>query len=321
MKSKPFTLLLLLFGLTAHTFAQTSFDGEIKNNSLAINASETIAATSYSDKSEVKIYDLVQGNLKTTIEGFINPRNIVFSPDGKELYITDSSLGYLLVYDTAAFKLLRKYPVGYGAFGTTLSQDGQQLYINNEAASTVTVLHPTTGDVGKIVVGFNQPRQGVKLSPDQKKLYVTNFGSDRITIVDVKTLKIVGEINGFKKIRAISISKNGKTLFAANSGSNELLVVNLSNKKITHRIPVGQDNYGATLSPDGKYVLSGNKEDDSVSVVDVKAKKTIHTIKGFKEPRQAIVFTKDGNYFYVLNSDLSIDKVSMDSYSIIQSIH
>ena len=41
------------------------------------------------------------------------------------------------------------------------------------------------------------------------------------TIVDTQTDKIEGEIAGFNKIRAISVTADGKTLFAANSGSNE----------------------------------------------------------------------------------------------------
>ncbi len=296
------------------------FDGAIKNNSLAVSPDEKTAVASYSDSTQIKIYDLDKGSLKTTIKGFVNPRNILFSPDGKLLYITDSSHGYLMAYDAATFQLIEKFPVGYGAFGTTISDDGRRIFINNEAASTVTVLNVANHEADTVIRGFHQPRQGVKLNPENTKLYVTNFENDHITIVDVKTLKTEGEVKGFNKIRAISISKDGKTLYAANSGSSELLVVDVAGKKITQRIPVGKDNYGASLSPDGKFLLSGNKVDNTVSVVDVKTYKNIQTIKGFKEPRQAIVFSKDGKFFYVLNNDLSLDKVSMANYKIVESM-
>ena len=320
MKTLTFQLFLITMIFAQGLFAQKPFDASIKNNSLAISPDEKIAVVSYSDSTKIKVYDLSAAVLKTTIKDFINPRNILFSPDGKFLYITDSSLGYLMVYDTKTFELLKKYPVGYSAFGTAISSNGQQLFVNNEAASTVTVINPIKSEIDTVISGFHQPRQGVKLNADNTKLYVTNFGNDHITVVDAKTFKIEGEIEGFDKIRAISISNDGSTLYAANSGSNELLIVDLTSKKMTQRISVGKDNYGASLSPDGSLVLSGNKVDNTVSVVDVKNHKNIYTIKGFKEPRQAIVFSKDGKFFYVLNNDLSVDKVRMEDYKIIRSM-
>ena len=68
----------------------------------------------------------------------------------------------------------------------------------------------------------------MRLSPDGAKLYVTNFLGDKVTIVDTQTDKIEGEITGFNKIRAISVTADGKTLFAANSGSNDIAVVDIA---------------------------------------------------------------------------------------------
>ena len=45
------------------------------------------------------------------------------------------------------------------------------------------------------------------------------------------------------------------------------------------------------------------------------------TINGFKEPRQAIVFTHDGQYAYVLNVDLSISKLDLNSKKIVQTFN
>ena len=97
MKSLRFKISLIVLSFTIKAFAQVPFDGDIKNNSLAVSPDEKIAVASYSDSTEIKIYDLSKAELKTTIKGFVNPRNILFSPDGKLIYITDRSLGYLMV--------------------------------------------------------------------------------------------------------------------------------------------------------------------------------------------------------------------------------
>ncbi len=80
-----------------------------------------------------------------------------------------------------------------------------------------------------------------------------------------------------------------------------MAVVDLAKREIVERIPVGKDPYGAALTPDGRFVYSGNKADNSLSVIDTGTRKVVATIPGFQEPRQAIVFTKDGKTAYVLN--------------------
>ena len=44
------------------------------------------------------------------------------------------------------------------------------------------------------------------------------------------------------------------------------------------------------------------------------------TIAGFKQPRQAIVFTRDGKTAYVLNEDLSISKVERAGQRIVATV-
>lgn len=289
--------------------ARWTFDGSIHNNSLAVSPDERTAVVSYSERPDVIVYDLATGKVRAVLNGFVTPRNIVFSPAGDRFYVSDSSLGTVDVIDTATLKTVSSVPAGAGAFGTTLSKDGSTLYINNQAASPVTRYDLAMQQPRAVVTGFAQPRQGVRLSPDGKALYVTNFLGDKITIVDTATDKITGEIKGFDKLRAISVTADGKTIFAANSGSNTIAVVDVEKRAITTTVAVGKDPYGAALSPDGQFVYAGNLGDNTVSLISVATQKVVATITGFKEPRQAIVFTRDGTLAYVLNEDLSVAKV------------
>ncbi len=300
--------------------AEAPFDADIKNNSLAVSPDEHLAAVSYSDEKHVIVYDLQTGKAIKTLEGYVTPRNIVFAPDGKRFFVSDSSLGTVNVVDAASFETVTRYPVGYGVFGTVLTADGRTLYANDEAASTVTAVDTTDGSAKAVIPGFSQPRQGIRLAPDGKEAFVTNFPGDKITVVDLATHKITGEITGFKALRAISITKDGKTLYAGNSGANEVAVVDLAKREIVERVPVGKDPYGAALTPDGKFVYSGNKADNSLSIIDTATRKVIGTITGFQEPRQAIVFTKDGKTAYVLNKDLSIAVVEAATSRIVRTL-
>lgn len=300
-------LAMLFITISLQAQAQQTFDGDIKNNSLATSPNETIAVACYSDAVKAKVYNIKTGKVIKNISGFINPRNIIFSPDGKIFYITNSGLGLQMAFNALTLKVVKTYPVGYGTFGRTTNKNGDLIFINSEATSTITVIDLVSKSVKKIITGFAQPRKGVKLNPDNTKLYVTNFANDKINVVDVVTLKIDTTISGFNKIRAIHITKDGNTLFSANSGTNSIKVVNVITGDIIKEISIGGDPYAASLSPDEKMHLSGNKMDNTLSVIDIESLTNIKNISGFKEPRQTIVFSKKAKQVYVLNNDLTVN--------------
>lgn len=83
---------------------------------------------------------------------------------------------------------------------------------------------------------------------------------------------------------------------------------------------MGREPYGATLSPDDKLLFASNKADNTIDVINVADHRVVKTIGGFKEPRQAIVFSHDGDQAYVLNRDLSIARVDVKTYTITDMI-
>src|SRR5215475_2484038 len=143
-----------------------TFDGAIHNNSLAVSPDETIAVASYSERPDVIVYDLRTGAVRAVLHGYVTPRNIVFEPSGNSFYISDSSLGRIDRVDSRSLKVLSNLAVGAGAFGTAISADGDTLYVNNEAASTVTRFDLAHERPDAVIPGFAQPRQGVRLTAD-----------------------------------------------------------------------------------------------------------------------------------------------------------
>src|SRR2546421_1168658 len=290
-----------------------SFDGQIENNSLALSPDEKLVVVSYSGTPQVVVYDLSGQKPPVVLGDFITPRNILFAPDGQYFYVSDSSLGEVLEIDAHTLEIVRRFAIGAGAFGTAITANGQTLFVNNEATSTVAVVDILSGLTVAVLTGFSQPRQGIKISADGKKVFVTNFGNDQVIVVDAAERKIVGRIGGFNKIRAISLTREGDVMYAANSGSNSIAVVDIASGAITKTIPVGRDPYGATLSADQKQLLTSSKLDGTLDIVDLGTDKITKSIKEFVEPRQALVYGRDGKTVYVLNRDLSIGVVDLPS--------
>ena len=92
--------------------ARVTFDGAIRNNSLALSPDESMAVVSYGERSDVIAYDLKSGMVRGTLSSFVTPRNIVSSPDGKVLYISDSSLGEVVKIASTTLKPLSSLPAG-----------------------------------------------------------------------------------------------------------------------------------------------------------------------------------------------------------------
>ena len=298
----------------------TAFDADITNNSLAVSPDEKTAVVSDSREKSLLVYDLAAGGLRKKIDGFGTPRNIVFINEGSQFVVSDSSLGTLRFYSTDDCTLQDEVVVGPGAFGTAVSPDGKTLYVNNQAHSSVTVVDLEARKPTDVITGFSRPRQGIKVSPDGKRVFVTNFEGDKVTVVDADSRQVLRELTGFSKIRGISVTADGNTLYAANSGRNSISVVDVRNGEVTNEIEVGREPYGAALSPDGTTLFASNKADNTIDVIDVTENTVVKTLNGFKEPRQAIVFSADQNRAYVLNRDLSIARVNVEDLSLTDTI-
>ncbi|WP_227793347.1 beta-propeller fold lactonase family protein [Paenibacillus guangzhouensis] len=295
------------------------FDGSITNNALAISPDEQTAVVSDSRVQSIRVYDLARGTLRKEIDGFVTPRNVVFVDGGKTFVVSDSTLGTLRFYDLKQLTLKDEVVVGPGAFGTAVSPDGRTLYVNNQAHSSVTIVDLEKRKPTAVIAGFAQPRQGIVMSPDGRYVFVTNFKGDKVSVVDAATNSIVREITGFEMIRGISVTKDG-ILYAANSGRDSISVVDIAQGKIISEVKVGREPYGAALSPDGKLLFASSKVDNTIDVITVSDYRVIKTIKGFLEPRQAIIFNRAGDVAYVLNRDLSISWVNVKDRVIMNTI-
>ena len=67
-------------------------------------------------------------------------------------------------------------------------------------------------------------------------------------------------------------------------------------------------------------MYSGNKADNTLTVIDTATHKPAGTIPGFDEPRQAIVFARQGAIAYVLNKDLSVAVVDLKEKKVTHTI-
>jgi YVTN family beta-propeller protein len=80
------------------------------------------------------IHTLAIGN------GLTSPQDVKLSPDGRTLYVADQLSGGLWEIDPVRFRVIGFLHTGAGAHGLYPSRDGQDMYVSNRAAGSVSVV-------------------------------------------------------------------------------------------------------------------------------------------------------------------------------------
>ncbi|MCB8962244.1 MAG: PKD domain-containing protein [Ardenticatenales bacterium] len=130
--------------------------------------------------------------------------DLVFSPDGETLYVTDRSgtADDLIVIDTAAFTVTARIPVGDDPWGVAISPDGSTVVVANEDDGTVSIIDTGTLTVVQTLqlnpaLGDGVFPRDVDISNDGTRAYVPsgNQGaSDAIYVIDLTTNTVAGSL-------------------------------------------------------------------------------------------------------------------------------
>lgn len=109
-------------------------------------------------------------------------------------------------------------------------------------------------------------------------LYVTNSESGDITVIDLDSLKVVGDIKVGAAVHGAAVQGDGRRLFTTIESNNTLRVINTATNKIEDTIKLtGRPNQCA-VTPDGRYVAVPIRDGNSVDIVDVAQSKVVKTL-------------------------------------------
>ncbi len=122
------------------------------------------------------------------------PNQVAISPNGKNVYVTNSDDGTVSQYDVRvggrlSLKRPPTVPAGAAPSGVAVSPDGNSVYLTNEGAGTVSQYDVGVG--GRLslkspaTVAADFDPIDVALTPDGRNAYVTNLDPDDISQYDV----------------------------------------------------------------------------------------------------------------------------------------
>lgn len=143
--------------------------------------------------NRLKIFDVFS---QSFIErGFIgnSPKEVAISPDGKRLFIANSTSNTVTVLDALTNNLVSTLSPGTTPKGIAISPDGTRVYVSNAGSANVRVIDAVNGtNLNTIAVGTTPA--GLSVSADGTKLYVANEGSNNVTVVNTANNAVITTI-------------------------------------------------------------------------------------------------------------------------------
>jgi YVTN family beta-propeller protein len=131
----------------------------------------------------------------------------------------------------------------------------------------------------------------------QNLLYVGNSRGDDISVIDLSSLKVIGNIKLGDRIHGVTAQPDGKRLFVTVESDHTLIIIDTSTLQTIGTVKVSGRPNQVAVTPDGKYAVVPIRDGDKVDIVDV-AKQEIVKSLPIKEPHNALS-TGSNRYIYV----------------------
>lgn len=139
----------------------------------------------------VWVVDTARRRAVTHISGLDRAHGLTVSPDGRQVWVADSSRNRVTVIDAARYRVVGHVPVGNLPWDVAFSPDGSRAYVTNANSDTVSVVDTAhrrvtrTVSVGHIPTGI--------LAGDDDAWVVNNTSSD-VSVIDVATLTVTATV-------------------------------------------------------------------------------------------------------------------------------
>jgi YVTN family beta-propeller protein len=136
-------------------------------------------------------------------------------------------------------------------------------------------------------------------SADNKNwlLYVGNSQANSVSIIDLVSLKEIGELTVGQHVHCVALTPDGRRLFTTSEIDHTLTISDTATKQIIATIKLPGKPNQCAVTPDGHYVTVPIRDGDSVAIVDTTRQKIVKVLP-VKEPHNTLNMGSN-RYIYV----------------------
>ena len=287
----------------------------------AVDPSATVAYVPGIVGGNVAMVDTSTFRLISAISGgTTNPYGVAATPDGSEVWVTESGTNTVSVITTSSNKITGTVVVGIYPHGIAITPDGKTAYVANTGPNTgpggsyvVSVIDVASQTVtGTIDVG--EAPQAVDVSPDGSLAFVTCAdGVYAITTSNGQVRKVPEPLH---QPHGVTVTPDGSHAWVTDSERDRVVVLTVSNLRTVGQIHVGRTPWNTAFSADGSTAYVTNANDDTVSVIDTGSQTVKSTIPLGSGTTTDTSGTTKGTTFTQLNHQPTAIELSPDGKNI-----
>jgi YVTN family beta-propeller protein len=142
-------------------------------------------------------------------------------------------------------------------------------------------------------------------------LYVGNSRGDDVSIVDLASLKVIGDIQVGKRVHCVALTPDGRRLFTTSEVDHTLIISDTATHKTIGTVPLPGKPNECAVTPDGRYVTVPIRDGDSVAIVDVNQQKIVKSLP-IKEPHNSVNMGSNRYMFVSSMGSHEIDVIDLE---------
>lgn len=186
------------------------------------------------------------------------------TPDGSQIYMTNSKSNTVSVIDIAGNSVITTVPVGAAPWGAAVTPDGSKVYVANNGDNSVSIIDTASYTVLNTIPVGTSP-WGLFINPSGTKAYVANSGSDTVSVIDINSEEVIATVNVESTPHWLTVTPDGRHVYVSNTGSNTVSVIETGTNTLIQNVTVGSNPEGICAFPDGSEVYVGT--DTTVTVI------------------------------------------------------
>ncbi|MBV9479397.1 MAG: beta-propeller fold lactonase family protein [Acidobacteria bacterium] len=138
-------------------------------------------------------------------------------------------------------------------------------------------------------------------------LYVGSSRGDEVSIVDMNSLKLVGDVKAGERVHGVCLEPSGQRLFLTVESDHTLRIVDTVSQKTVGVVKLSGKPNECAVTPNGKYVTVPIRDGGVVEIVDVPEQKVVKSLP-IKEPHNAL---NTGSNRFVYVSSMGSDEIDL----------
>ncbi|MBT8198356.1 MAG: YncE family protein [Acidimicrobiia bacterium] len=156
------------------------------------------------------------------------PKQVAFTPDGSELWVTLLAGRGFQVFDPLTGELLADVDLpDAGSVEVIFNRSGDRAFISQMETASVYEVDVRTRQIVRRMSTLSTWTKVMALSPDESVLYASNWLGDDVSEIDLESGETIRRIPTVHTPRGLYVTPDGQHLYVAGFGAGEIEVIDL----------------------------------------------------------------------------------------------